>query len=219
MDQAEKTLQRKRAQRYTYLRALYEMTDGDPVSRAHIKDVGANLGIGGAELDSIVGYLNDEGLLKHAGLGGIISITHEGVVEIERSIEAPSEPTEHFPPMTVVNNIVNVGGSMYGSQVLQGSQGGSQAMQTGVTEDLREIVELIRQRLPELGLKDEDQQELKSDLAALQSQAESPKPKGGIIREALTSARRILEGAAGKMVAAPLLAKLGVVIATLGSSM
>ena len=70
-------------------------------------------------------YLKQEGLLEYVALGGIIAITHMGVLEVEQSREKPSQPTQHFPALNIIfGNVTN-------SQISQSSPG---SHQTGTSE-------------------------------------------------------------------------------------
>src|SRR4030042_4902052 len=65
--------------RLLFLRRLYEVTEGDPLVFVKDSEVGRQLGFTTEETDRIVQYLEGEGLLTHAAMGGQIAITHAGV--------------------------------------------------------------------------------------------------------------------------------------------
>jgi hypothetical protein len=70
-----------------------------------------------------------------------------------------------------------------------------------VALQLGQLLQLLDSGLK--GAKDDDEtRQLRADLATLRAQHESPSPKRGIIRESLSSVRRILEGAASELLAA-----------------
>jgi hypothetical protein len=78
--------------------------------------------------------------------------------------------------------------------------------------DLAQITALIaalREALPRLALAETPSQELAADLQTLESQAQSPNPKRGIVHEALLSVRAVLENAGGSLLAAGLLQQIG----------
>jgi hypothetical protein len=79
-------------------------------------ELGDELGLSSEETDRVIEYLKEELLLTYQGLGGI-SITHLGVLEVERALSNPKQETEHFPPAI---NVIQVG-SMHGSQIQQGT--------------------------------------------------------------------------------------------------
>jgi hypothetical protein len=169
---ASSAVDRTRTQRFAFLRALYDAVDGD-VSQAMLKrDIGSSIGFDDDLTDRIVIYLSEE---------------------------QPSEPTEHFPPNVVVyaSNVMAFGGSVTGSQIQQGTIGSTQSLALHDVESLRELVMAIEEVASTIDLSDEQAQELEADTASARAQLESPRPKPAILREALTSARAILEGAAG----------------------
>lgn len=208
-------LEQKKARRFKYLKALYDASNADPMARIDMHSLGANLGLNSAEVDAIARYLHDEGLLKFVAMGGIIAITHRGVIEIEESIEAPSKPTEHFPAF----NVINVG-SMHNSQITQGAFGSSQSnhISSPDLQSLKDFLETASGIVSKLELGEDAEREIKADLATLHAQVDSTKPKTGIIHECLSSVRRILEGAAGKAAADALLPPVIALISTFGSA-
>jgi hypothetical protein len=73
--------------RQKYLLTLYEKTEGNKFSIVNMWDVGGELGFTKEETRNIVGYLESERMLQHESLGGGISITHEGILRAEESLE------------------------------------------------------------------------------------------------------------------------------------
>jgi len=67
-------------------------------------------------------------------------------------------------------------------------------------EKVRELLSLLK-KVPELGLKNDDKEELKSDISTMEAQINSPRPKMKIIKEGLKSFRSILQNASGSVVA------------------
>jgi hypothetical protein len=72
-----------------------------------------------------------------------------------------------------------------------------QTLEAGQLDAIREVLGEIRDVLGSIELEDDSERELESDLATVEAQLGSPRPKHGILREALSSTRSILEGAAG----------------------
>jgi hypothetical protein len=96
-------LEEKRRRRLAFMERLYERTDGDPLARINFRDIGAELGWSEDEAQKVAFYLKDESLLKFPVMGGAVSLTHAGVVEMEAAMEHPDRATLHFPPVSVIN--------------------------------------------------------------------------------------------------------------------
>lgn len=100
-------------------------------------------------------------------------------------------------------NINNFFGDVKDLQ-LQQAMGHSSRQHITTTMDLKAIQSLInslKEKLDGLGLEQARKNEVASDLATIESQLDSPKPKQTIIKESLRSIRSILEGATGGAVA------------------
>lgn len=192
--------------RFEYLHKLYEATGASENEVVNCFQFGNELGFSHAEVDRITDFLEGEGLISHAGLGGEISITHRGIVEVEAALSKPDEPTTYFPAV----NYIHVG-QMIASQIQQGTDRSNQTL-TYSNDDIAAILRFVsevRIRLPELQLSDEFSAIMDSDIATIESQASSPRPKLAVIQECLSSIRTILEGIAGNAIATLLLQQIG----------
>ena len=96
---------------------------------------------------------------------------------------------------------INYIGQMVGSQLQQGSNNNA-TYRNDIELDFDAVKDLIAIINAEIHSKIIDP-ELKADIATVESQLVSPKPKEGIIRESLKSIRNILEGAAGSLLSSP----------------
>ncbi|OPY81805.1 MAG: hypothetical protein A4E65_00994 [Syntrophorhabdus sp. PtaU1.Bin153] len=118
------SLEEKRKNRFLLLHKLYALTNG--VAERHlidIRELGEELGMGGDVALDTFEYLKGEGLTKWMALGGIGTITHWGIKEVEDALE--QKPTAHFPA-----NIVILTNSP-GANVVSGSVGSSVFDQRG----------------------------------------------------------------------------------------
>ena len=107
----------------------------------------------------------------------------------------PDKPTQHFPV-----NIIHIG-QMSHSQIQQGTTGSTQSG-TFTSLDLAAVAEFLRglkTGLPQLGLTGDDEAVAQSDIATIETQLSSPRPKVEIIKESLGSIRNIAEGTAGSL--------------------
>jgi hypothetical protein len=131
---------------------------------------------------------------------GFLAITMDGIDEYEAAVSSPQEPTEHFPPQTVIGNYVHVEGSVSG-QMQVGTTNSTQS--TGVSVDeLRALLDDVRALVDDPMLEPDESGELAADLTAVEAQLESPHPKNIILREGLSSARTVLEGVLARGAAA-----------------
>ncbi len=112
---------------------------------------------------------------------------------------------------TVIHN-------MNHSQVQQGSAGSTQVF-LAPPLDLQAVAALVkelRDALPSSGLLADARAEVEADLTTVEAQTKSPKPRLSIIKEALRSARTVLEGAIGGAAGTALPALLDRLTALLG---
>ena len=72
-------------------------------------------------------------------------------------------------------------------------------------KSLSEFIDSLKIRLPDLKLEAADNSEIKADISTIEAQINSTKPKANILRESLLSIQRILENAAGGLVASEFL--------------
>ena len=136
-----------------------------------------------------------------------ISITHKGVKEIEEAHTEPDRPTEHFPPYSVTFNIS--GGEFSNSPFQLAGHNSSQSITLSQTRlaELKEIIQLLKDFQKHAAVSSKE--ELNADIKTMESQVDSPKPKIKIIKDALASAKTIMEGAAEATTAAsPIIAKI-----------
>jgi hypothetical protein len=198
------TLEEKRANRLKFMRSLYEATGGRSLQMVNMFDLGPQVGIVGEDLEGVTEYLVGEGLMEYAALGGEISITHRGVVEVEESMANPDEPTAHFPPI----NLISIG-VMSNSQIQQGSPAAVQAGQWQTSgDDIRAFVSELRRTRDQLGLDEDGIHDLETQLTAIEKQAASDSPRWERIRSGLLVIQEILTTAAGTALAQVLLGQL-----------
>ncbi len=95
-------------------------------------------------------------------------------------------------------------GDVNGSQIQIDSNGSNQS-QTHANGDmavLSALIELLSKAIQQGGVESEIREELQAELATLQAQASSPKPKWPIIKATARSIKAVLENAAGSVLAA-----------------
>lgn len=195
--------------RFLFLKTLYTKSHGNELTHFNKADIGKNLGFEIFETTNIVDYLSGEGLIKFLGWGGEIGITHNGIIEVEKMLSKPNEQINHFPPL----NIINIK-HMENSQIQQGSIDSSQVVNLSLEykNDIKDFLELLKQRKTELVLPDDDESELKAEISTIESQIASSKPMKKIIKESLFVIKNILENAGGSILASELLLKLPILM-------
>lgn len=205
---------KKKTDRFRYLNHLYGKTGGQRLKFLDMFDVGGDIGITRDETQAVVDYLVGEHLAEHRGIGGIIGITHSGIVEVERALTEPESPTTYFPPVINVLNIQSV----VGSQIQQGTHGSTQtqAITMNDAEAIKALLNALKERLPELPLTQAEKLEAEAEIQTVEAQLRSSKPKISIVGESLKTIRNLLEGIASNGLAAALLPMFGPLAKVLG---
>ena len=119
-------IEKKRAQRFLYLKRLYELSGGDKFSYFPFLEIGRELGWDDAATNEIIDYLEDERLI-HFPTFGTVSMTHAGVKLIEKALSNPDRSTGYFPPaniIIVVNGDFTIGGDFVGRNKTTSNTGG-----------------------------------------------------------------------------------------------
>lgn len=208
-------VEKKRADRLRVLHGVYGATNGSRSMLVEQSDIVQELALTEDDAEDAIEYLVEEGLLKYETAGPTVSITHEGVRQVEYALGHPKEPTQYFPPAATVINV----GTMIGSQIQAGTRHSHQtgAFTTSVDADqLRSFLEALKRDLPALGLPAQERADADAEVATVEAQLGASKPKVSVIRECLTSLRAILEGAAAGAVGGTLVEHLDKVLSALG---
>jgi hypothetical protein len=195
------SIDERRAVRLRVMNAIYEASGASEHTLVSGAQLMEDLGLSDEDLADACKYLEGEHLIKPRG--GMwehltpfrLNITHWGIKEMEQSHQAPGEPTQHFPPLSVVY----VNGNVIGSAIQSGSPGAHQEVTFGDL-DLSAVSKFLSEydaRSADLGIPSPQAEELAADMDTVRSQLKSPRPKKSVITESLRSARSILEIAAG----------------------
>ena len=213
-------LKEKQRLRIEYLNKVYELSNADTDSFVNGAEAAAKIGMENGQEDevrTIANYLEGEGLLKVAtritgSFPANVRITHAGIKEIEGAISRPDQPTEHFMPI----NILNVE-TMIGSNIQQGTIESSQNIEfsADLINEIQNFITELKGQKSHLDLSEDEDSEFNSEVATMEAQVASPKPKNTILKECLGSLKRILEGAAGGAAGATLAAKIPLLLAVL----
>ena len=181
-DDRAKVIARQR-NRWTFLRHLYDAREEPPAGQKQEEsaaDVGRAIGLSdNAARDAVSSYLTDAGLIMPIAAGLFLRITVSGIDAVERTIAAPGQPTQHFPPLDVLDAAGN------DSQPVD-------------LQRLQSLLPQLRDTLP--GLSGNAAAIATAHVETLEAQNKSPVPSHAIVRESLKSLRSILEGAGAGVV-------------------
>ncbi|MGL5667513.1 MAG: hypothetical protein ACRDD9_15435, partial [Shewanella sp.] len=148
------------------------------------------------------------GILDHvrnAVLDWALDLESRGIVGDGMSFSLQEKSTASQVTYQITNNI----GSMQNSQIQQDSQGASQVQNITLEQaDIMQFLDAIKSARDDLGLDQDSKDELDTEIATIELQLASPKPKKSIITESLKSTRNILEGITGSIIATALLTQL-----------
>jgi hypothetical protein len=103
-------------------------------------------------------------------------------------------------PLTQYNTAI-FQGNVGQAQVQQATQHSTQSIKSVDVDKLARLVESFKNDIAKINVSQEIQNELLSEIGTLEAQAKSPRPKHIIVKESLSTIRRILEGAGGAIAA------------------
>ncbi len=171
-----------------YLEKLFEVSNASKLFSINFATLGDMLGFPGDISDQLSDYLADEGLLELT-INGEISITHEGIVNVEESKIAINEPRKKG----ALINVIQVE-KMIASQIQQGN---NQSVQFQGTlnlniEKVRDFVSLLKTNISDLPFSEVDREIVNTDIETIEAQLKSPKPKNNLIVECLKSIKVFL---------------------------
>jgi hypothetical protein len=185
-------------QRFRFLKAVYDNTQhGDRRQSVDFNVIVSAIGLSSEEADLVADYLVGERLIEWVrfGGGGGIAMTHSGVKAVEQESRAPEKPTQPAPSF----NVIQVGHMSY-AQIQQGtvSSEQSQTISSGEIESMRDFVAVLREQMRELRLAADAEAELEAQVATIESQMKSAKPKRAILKQVGLTALEILASAPGR---------------------
>lgn len=153
--------------------------------------------------DQVFGILDS---VRNIVLNWSLKLEEDGIVGEGMSFSDKEKQTASH--ITNVNYI----GKMVGSQLQQGTNN-SVRYNPNTEMNFKEIqilLEQIKMQISTMNDAPGNKAEVQADISTIESQINSPKPKEGIIQEALQSIRRVLEGGTGNLLSSqPILEALG----------
>jgi hypothetical protein len=100
----EVEIKKKNAQRFLYLKCLYELSNSNTLSYFQFTEIGKELGWKDEITDETTDYLKDEGLIDFPSFG-TVSITHAGIKHVEDSLNKADIHAEPF--VDLINTVPN----------------------------------------------------------------------------------------------------------------
>jgi hypothetical protein len=190
----------RQSRRFQFLQHLYNETNKFYAVQARAPsqipifcsdELGNELGFTQVETQQIVAYLSEEGLVDIPAVRRI-ALNHAGVVEIESAFVRPEQPTDHFPA-NVVQYIVNAQ-QITDSPIQQGTLGSTiVTVPPNALQQVQEFIGMLKPQLRDLPISGEGKAEAEAEIATVESQVQSPRPKRNIIRLSIETLKRILE--------------------------
>lgn len=198
---ATSDLEKKRARRLEFMIELYDAVDGFDAQPVETAQVAARLGLQMSSADDRleilkrVRFLQGEGLIAVSGSPGDakwVTITHQGVREVEEARSRPDQPTEHFPPVSSL-------AAATVADPLSSQDGTGEAPTPAIMSEqnrleVLRVVQSLEEWADQLPIDRELRSEFDADLQTIQAQLESPRPKVRLIELALESIKNIIKG-------------------------
>lgn len=165
------------------LNTLYDRAKGIADVSDYSQILAARLNIDHSTLIDLARYLEGKGLvklgIKASGIDyRLISLTKEGVVEIEAARENRETPILGYPPGTI-SQVVNYGNIIQNSPNVSNTQ----VYATNDLEKVKQFLALLGVELPHYDLNESQKLEAEADAKSIGGQVLSPKPRFNIIRE------------------------------------
>jgi hypothetical protein len=174
--------------RYTVLRKLYEKAGPSEDLIIPYRDLVTEEELNENQVRPIVKYLENEGLTKvnlNGGDAPVLSITHQGIKEVEQSIKQPDKPTEHFQPIVIQTFLGPVG-------VVQTGNDNTANVTQHNTLDISEALKLIQElRQQALSLPQEKQEEAIEQLEDIEAEIQLPNPKPSRVKATMQALRNL----------------------------
>jgi len=188
------SIEERKAARFKLLDKVYKETNGHQGTFVNIQEIGTSLGFSNYLTRITYDYLSGENLLEARALGGIVSLTHYGIIEYESAIENPSAQTTYFPPVNVINNILSVN-TMINSQVQLASNNSSQTQTNEFDKDkIMNWILKLEETIKAENIKIE--QNILDEVDSIKAILSTKNPKVNFIKESLGIIQNFLVGIA-----------------------
>ncbi|MFQ5787310.1 MAG: hypothetical protein ACE5H1_04950 [Thermodesulfobacteriota bacterium] len=192
---------------YSYLSKLYATSGAHVLNPIKgLQRLGNELGLENDETNEVLIYLDEEGLAVIYFNEDKISITNRGISAIEEAELNPTIPTCYFPPII---EMVSVGKTEGFRFFEKGSKTTLDKTISSVKyNEIKKSVEMIMDSIDKLDLDPELKSKLRAELITMEVQISLPRPDIDVIRDCVSSTRKILEAATDNLLVRRLLSQL-----------
>jgi len=200
------SVEMKKKQRWDFMHELYNATNGNERKWFNYRDVGKAAGIPGPDLDNVTDYLCGEGLAEFHAIGGTMGITHAGVVEVEEALDRQDQPTTHFP---AIQNIIHIA-TMTNSVIQQGTTNSNQTVTLSTSDKdlISTFLAAFKASEKDLRMNSETADEARAEIATIEAQLASPRPRANVIGPALKFLEDVAVKASASLTASAVIAHL-----------
>lgn len=201
----------RRHDRFRILEAIYQESHGSTTRLILSERLVTRLGLDDTAMANAYRYLENEGLIEGVwpipdlGRPYQLRLTHRGILALEASNAASSESTGPPPPHT---STITVHGDVLGSSIQAAGAGSTQSFTQAAAPDLdlvRAFVLAYHESAASMELPDDQRAEIAAEIATVEAQLSSPRPRVKAISSALHRIRPVLEGTASGVAASGLL--------------
>jgi hypothetical protein len=185
------SLEEERQQRIEFMRRLKDEIDGSSAWSVDPRIIGHRMGLHGWDTSAIVNQLVEAALVEEV-YGEEVRLTDAGRREVEQS-QSVSTDSQMAPKISM-----HFSGNAYGVQA--GTVGSNQYVAVNLVSEratIQAFLTALRQELDELPISAEERDIVTSDIDTVEAQLRSPKPRNAVLREAVSSLREVVLGAAG----------------------
>ncbi len=192
---------------YRYLSKLYATSGAHVLNPVKgLPRLGNELGLENDETNEVLIYLDEEGLAVIYFNEDKISITNRGISAIEEAELNPTIHTRYFPPII---EDVGVGTAGRFSAFEKGTKRALDKTISSVKyKEIKKSVEMITDSIDKLDLDPELKSKLKAEIITIKVQISLPRPDIDVIRDCVSSIRKILETASDSLLVRRLMSQL-----------
>lgn len=180
----------KRKQRFEFMSSLYNRTDATEEGLVEIETLAKDIDLSEGETFLIAQYLAKEDLIQ-LRLRHIVSITHQGIVEVEATLRRPDTSTEHFPALQTMAQDGD-GAAAPAPAPADESRPGFRATELAA---IRPFLAGLELQISKLRLDPEQAAEFQADIVSARVQLSSPRPKRQVVALCLESVLATLDKA------------------------